>query len=890
MSLRVYTHKSKEKLKLHPKAFASGGEGKLHKILSPAGWTGHVVKLYHPEKLTSKKEQKINYLLRHQPITENRKSIVWVKDIIRDEKGRFLGFAMPFIKGEKLEILCSTNLPNKLRNSWYRFHRESEDSMELRLKVCYNLASAVHKVHACGRYILVDLKPDNVIISPDGLLSLVDLDSVEITENGQVLFEAPVATPEFTPPEYYKESLLDPTQQQSWDRFSIAVIFYKIICGIHPFAGTFLPPYENANNLSEKIKHNLFVHSKSNQKYTNITPPLHNTFYSLSNSVQELFIRCFEVGGKSPEKRPSASEWCSTFMQHLDLHRFRVLPSKQIIQPISPALFKKISKKSVAPDIYVNKIKTEKKPIDKLPLQKPENYNKNFLRRIALSILLSGICFSIASLVYRNTAIGFIILIFCFLVFFIICFLSFGGNQYEIINIAKREMDKNEKFLKKQRKLYNEIKNHLSNFFNKLTSQKNKIYTQGGKAEGLKKELQLILNEMFSSLKTEDKLAKNLLESENFEYGSLKDKYLRAMHTHPSFSESVSLDSEYNAIDFALQEEMEMIQKNINKAIKRREFETNDEEERSLQKINKNKNKIINEINQYRRKLMLTQKQEEKKLYFKIYRSDLKYKSKIKENIDQRISLFKEEIVTFLEDNNIVNINQIKNIEPPGILHLDKGVKISVKPLKYYQINQLIEWWHELRNIPKKLPDNLRVEISNKYEKILKDYKKIRKEDFDNIENEILKIRKEKSKEKYDYRQKIKKSNQLKIEKIRNKYKEEKEFLKKLWTEREKEEKEIHERYKSSFDEILKKAQLIANNADIKIKTLYGIGNIPEKEINQYLSNLKKYELGLKRLEEEYLRLMESTLRWEAKMKKYNQVINVNFTNHLKFMLYLKSS
>jgi len=78
MSLSVYTKKSKEKLMLSKKPFASGGEGHLYKIIAPHSFIHSVVKIYHPNKLTPTKEAKIDYLLAHPPKKTHKVSIVWV--------------------------------------------------------------------------------------------------------------------------------------------------------------------------------------------------------------------------------------------------------------------------------------------------------------------------------------------------------------------------------------------------------------------------------------------------------------------------------------------------------------------------------------------------------------------------------------------------------------------------------------------------------------------------------------------------------------------------------------------------------------------------------------------------------------------------------------------
>ena len=331
MSLSVYTKKSKEKLMLSKKPFASGGEGHLYKIIAPHAFANFVVKIYHPNKLTPTKEAKIDYLLEHPPKDADKMAIVWVQDSVRDAQGNFLGFIMPFIKGEKLEILCIPKLPKKSANTWYRFHEEADNSLDLRLKVCYNLAAAVHQIHASERYVLVDLKPDNVIITLDGLVSLVDLDSVEVVENGQKLFDAPVATPEYTPPDnYLKDNAVDPTQEDPWDRFGMAVIFYKLLLGIHPYAASAKPPYDQYTGLYQKIEHGLFVHKPTVRHQLLAVPERHERYQKLPVAIQQLFERCFIDGHHQPFARPSAEEWVRVLRSY---NLNRTLPEDQIKIP-----------------------------------------------------------------------------------------------------------------------------------------------------------------------------------------------------------------------------------------------------------------------------------------------------------------------------------------------------------------------------------------------------------------------------------------------------------------------------------------------------------------------------------------------------------------------------
>lgn len=314
--------------------FASGGEGELFKILSPAGLSNCVAKVFHLHKRDPEKEAKIEYLLQNPPVFEgglDEQPIVWVKHILHDAEGVFAGFLMPKATGEKLEILTSPKLPKYLGKEWKRFKLGGDEALRLRLKVCYNLAAALRMVHATGKYVLVDLKPDNILIKNNGVVSIVDTDSIEVIEDGVTLFPATVATPEYTPNEYYTGTkpgkiVIDP----SWDNFSLAVIYYRLLFGVHPHAATSKAPYDNVNALGDKIKHGLFVHNTELSDQFTVVPPPHRAFASLDQDLRKLFVRTFVDGHEDPKLRPSPEEWGQTLTNTPLLLTNRPLPSKSL--------------------------------------------------------------------------------------------------------------------------------------------------------------------------------------------------------------------------------------------------------------------------------------------------------------------------------------------------------------------------------------------------------------------------------------------------------------------------------------------------------------------------------------------------------------------------------
>lgn len=314
--------------------FASGGEGELFNISSPAQWTNYVAKVFHSNKRDAEKEAKIDYLLKNPPVFEGNpvdQPIIWVKHFLHNAEGEFVGFMMPKATGEKLEILTSPKLPRSLGKEWNRFRLGGDEALRLRLKVCYNLAAALRTVHATGQYVLVDLKPDNILIRSNGVVSIVDTDSIEVLENGKTLFPATVATPEYTPNEYYNG--VKPGKvpiNASWDNFSLAVIYYRMLFGVHPYAATAKAPYDNVNALGDKIKHGLFVHNPNLSNKFVAVPPPHRAFGRIDRQLRKLFLRAFVDGSENPKKRPAAEEWGQVLMNNPLLLTNRPLPSKSL--------------------------------------------------------------------------------------------------------------------------------------------------------------------------------------------------------------------------------------------------------------------------------------------------------------------------------------------------------------------------------------------------------------------------------------------------------------------------------------------------------------------------------------------------------------------------------
>lgn len=390
----LYEPNSDTVVELADQPFASGGEGKLYRIEGPSIWSKHVAKIYHPNKRTENREAKLRYLINHPPKLreDGHQSIIWPTAILYAQH-QMMGFLMPMAYGEKLEILCTPKLPRKLDGTWQRFAQHQRGARQLRLKLCYNIAVALHQIHETEHYVLVDLKPDNIMVQPNGLISIVDSDSIEIIDNGSAIFPGRVATPEYTPPESYRG--VQPGKDTifpSWDHFSLAVIFYRLLLGIHPFAASFGTPYEGATALPQKIEAGLFVQGKKGQRYIKVAPPIHQKFEQLPEAVRALFRACFEEGDAEPSFRPTAEEWCSAISGRQRMRVVRPLPSEKLEHTANRQLPQQYDfefEASPVLEIEGPKVLATRPPVSFGHLSKGESQRYIFITGISAFILLN---------------------------------------------------------------------------------------------------------------------------------------------------------------------------------------------------------------------------------------------------------------------------------------------------------------------------------------------------------------------------------------------------------------------------------------------------------------------------------------------------------------------
>mgnify|MGYP000223826579 CR=1 FL=1 len=324
----MYTTLSKKEISLGKK-IAKGGEGEVYEIL---GNSDNCIKIYHKHLRSDEKEEKIKYMVANPPsdLQGINYKICWAKDVIYKE-GEFVGFMMPKAFDDSLlpYHLCQPVIPKKLDKKWHNtFDRETFKGKTSRLKLSVNIVAAVNRIHNTKKYVIVDLKPQNLLVTALGKVSIIDMDSVQIVENKKILFKAPVSTPEYTPPEAVDIIKSKIPIEKDWDTFSLGVLVYEILCGIHPYVGSAKPPYDNLNTIQEKIKENL-THVTKGETIFLVLPPLHKMFNEYSKDLKNIFKRIFCPYKVGVTVRPSLEEFGETLFNSVVLLEEEVKKEKE---------------------------------------------------------------------------------------------------------------------------------------------------------------------------------------------------------------------------------------------------------------------------------------------------------------------------------------------------------------------------------------------------------------------------------------------------------------------------------------------------------------------------------------------------------------------------------
>ncbi len=285
----------------------SGGAGSVYQIREVPSL---VAKIYHRDQPLEIYERKIKAMLSLSPnlpdigdAGERYVQIAWPHAILRDERGKFLGFVMP-----SLDIRATSELEYILQERQARAEGLPV-GLGAKITLAANLSAVIAELHKQHHYV-VDMKPVNLRFYRRSLyMAMLDCDGFSIQGQNE-RFEAPQFTPDYLAPEFHANGL-DVRGEEQQDRFALAVVIFQLLnFGIHPFTGR--PTTERVpTDIPGRIQARAYAYGlKPNQS---ITPSMVSGHEAITRHLRNLFDRAFESAGTS---RPSAGEWAAALKQY----------------------------------------------------------------------------------------------------------------------------------------------------------------------------------------------------------------------------------------------------------------------------------------------------------------------------------------------------------------------------------------------------------------------------------------------------------------------------------------------------------------------------------------------------------------------------------------------
>lgn len=290
--LRIYTSDNRQLIL--GQEIGRGGEGSVWSI---SGTTSVAAKFYHRE-LAPGQARKIEAMCRLK--TENLLRIAaWPMAMLSaGAAAEPEGLLMPRVNGYRAVHL--------LYNPKSRRAAFPEAQFPFILHSATNVARAFATIHDAGQ-VIGDVNHGNLLVAASGVVALIDCDSFQITDRGNI-YRCPVGVPEYTPPELQEKNFQSVLRTSHHDAFGLAVlIFHMLFLGRHPFAGI----YKNGAadiTIDEAISEYRFAYSPDTSLTQMQPPPTALRLTEMTPAVANLFLRSFTANGTNGV-RPSAHEW-----------------------------------------------------------------------------------------------------------------------------------------------------------------------------------------------------------------------------------------------------------------------------------------------------------------------------------------------------------------------------------------------------------------------------------------------------------------------------------------------------------------------------------------------------------------------------------------------------
>lgn len=288
------------------KELADGGQGRIFAVAGHSQW---VFKAYKTQALRSDPtlEARIRTMVDAPPVgAQDRHGhpvLAWPVDLVTDT-GHFAGFVMP-----RIEVQDSVELHEVANPTG----SSGQISWDAKVAIAANLVRATAMAHSRS-VVIGDFNERNILVWRDSRVTLLDCDSMQISDDRGGTYFCHVGRPEFTAPELLGTNWRTTVRSQSSDLFGLAVHIHQLLLhGEFPFRGVWKGPGDKppshmlaADGLWTYGSGRLLQPRPSGPDKQILTP-----------EIIGLFQRAFVDGATNPDLRPTTDEWLTALTRLL---------------------------------------------------------------------------------------------------------------------------------------------------------------------------------------------------------------------------------------------------------------------------------------------------------------------------------------------------------------------------------------------------------------------------------------------------------------------------------------------------------------------------------------------------------------------------------------------
>ncbi len=310
-----------------------GGQGLIWILRGRQSKDLYVMKIFKQQSTADKEKAKIFHFIDHTPpaIRPDVIRFCWPIHAVYDEaKAHFVGYIMrkAFEGSRNLVVLTGSpfldireEFPDDA--DWHVYDFKSSDGLRRRMKILYNWVAALHALHREREYVIGDIKPENVLATPEGRISIIDLDNCQIINSRGELMEISATTPNYFPPE--GKALLKRREPLDYnvDSFAIGCCIYQILVGCHPYGNTIiLPPKdEECCSIQDRIDSDLYFNGV-NSPCVKTLPSGNNAHTNRQRLTPEL-CALFDRTFTRTIPRPTMREWRDALLGAINRNTIR---------------------------------------------------------------------------------------------------------------------------------------------------------------------------------------------------------------------------------------------------------------------------------------------------------------------------------------------------------------------------------------------------------------------------------------------------------------------------------------------------------------------------------------------------------------------------------------